>query len=74
MKIAYTIHARDRLKGRNISKREVEDAIKSGKKTDASNDSRMSVLKNKKGVLVVIYNIKGPGKILGSTSKCNTLR
>lgn len=63
MKIGYTSHSRNRLKERGISKQEVEEAIKSGKKANAYDSLRMAMLKNKKGALIVIYNIKGLDKI-----------
>ena len=58
IKIRYSYHAWERLRERNISKSEVEEAIQLGVKEDAGDDSRKVRHRNENGVLVVIYSIK----------------
>ena len=60
MKIDYTDHGLERLKERWISKREAEEAFRRGTKEDAAGGLRKSTHKNKRGTLIVIYNIKTP--------------
>ena len=58
MKIVYTDHGLDRLKERGITKKEVQEAIDNGRKDNAFGGSRRCTFRNKKGSLIVIYNVK----------------
>jgi hypothetical protein len=60
MKIDYTNHSLERLKEREISKKEAEEAFRKGKKEGVADGLRKSTHKNKRGTLIVIYNIKNP--------------
>ncbi len=63
MNTDYTHHSLERLKERGISKREVEEAFRNGKKEDAEAGLRKSTYKNNKRTLIVIYRIRSSKEI-----------
>ena len=63
MKIRYTNHGLDRIRGRKISKREIAEAMRSGRKSDAYDGLRKAIYANPKGTLIVIYSAKGQTEV-----------
>jgi hypothetical protein len=65
MKIRYTEHALYRLHKREITKQDVEDALRHGMSEPTHGGAMIAKrYRNNKQPLVVIYYIKGFGKIL----------
>mgnify|MGYP001561662324 CR=1 FL=1 len=64
MNLVYTNHGLERLKERGISKRDIAEALRKGRKSDSENDLRKSVYRTARGTLTVIYNIKNAEEAL----------
>lgn len=63
MRVKYTQHGLERLRERGISKKNVEEAIRTGRKSDAEDNLRKATHRNKKGTLIVIYDVNSPNEI-----------
>jgi hypothetical protein len=59
MRIRYTSHAATRLEERNVSKREVKEALQKGRKRLAQDGLMECSYKIPRGSLVLIYNVMG---------------
>ncbi len=64
MKVIYTNHARDRLRERSISEKEIEEALRRGTSARAGDDLSKAVHENPKGMLAVIYAMRRTDKIV----------
>jgi Domain of unknown function (DUF4258) len=63
IRIRYSSHALDRLRERDISRDEIENAVQSGMRSDAEGGSRKVRHRNENGVLVVIYSVRNSEEV-----------
>lgn len=73
MKIGYSSHALIRMRERSLSKAEVEQAFRSGRKTDGQGGSRMAVYETKERVLTVVYVVVSAQEVVIKTTYSNDI-